>query len=72
VATTLDTGQQWDAPHGSAPLQWIAVEGLSSYGQNRLAETIARRWMVDVSRVYRQTGKLAAPVPHGNGPGAAS
>jgi alpha,alpha-trehalase len=68
VATTLDTGQQWDAP----PLQWIAAEGLSSYGQNRLAETIACRWMVNVSRVYRQTGKLAAPVPHGNGPGAAS
>jgi hypothetical protein len=32
---TLDTGQQWDAPNGSAPLRWIAVEGLSSYGQNR-------------------------------------
>ena len=30
VATTLDTGQQWDASNGSAPLQWIAVEGLIS------------------------------------------
>jgi hypothetical protein len=49
VATTLDTGQQWDAPNGSAPLRWIAVEGLSSYGQNRLAETITCRWMVNVS-----------------------
>ena len=58
VATTLDTGQQWDWPNGWAPLQWIAVEGLSSYGQNRLAETIACRWMVNVSRIYRQTGKL--------------
>jgi alpha,alpha-trehalase len=58
VATTLDTGQQWDWPNGWAPLQWIAVEGLSRYGQNQLAETIACRWMVNVSGVYRSTGKL--------------
>ena len=58
VTTTLDTGQQWDWPNGWAPLQWIAVEGLTGYGQNRLAETIACRWMVNVSRVYRLTGKL--------------
>jgi len=58
VATTLDTGQQWDWPNGWAPLQWIAVEGLSSYGEKTLAETIACRWMVNVSRVYRRTGKL--------------
>ena len=58
VATTLETGQQWDWPNGWAPLQWIAVEGLNSYGLNGLAETIACRWMVNVSRVYRLTGKL--------------
>lgn len=58
VATALDTGQQWDAPNGWAPLQWIAVAGLTSYGRNQLAEQIACRWMVNVSRVYRQTGKL--------------
>jgi alpha,alpha-trehalase len=58
VTTTLDTGQQWDAPNGWAPLQWIAVAGLTSFGQKDLAETIACRWMVNVSRIYRQTGKL--------------
>jgi alpha,alpha-trehalase len=58
VTTTLDTGQQWDAPNGWAPLQWIAVAGLTSFGRNELAETIACRWMVNVSRIYRQTGKL--------------
>ena len=58
MATTLDTGQQWDAPNGWAPLQWIAVAGLTRYGQNALAEQIACRWMVNVSRVYRRTGKL--------------
>jgi alpha,alpha-trehalase len=39
-------------------LQWIAVAGLRSYGENALAERIACRWVVNVSRVYRQTGKL--------------
>ena len=58
VATPLGTGQQWDAPNGWAPLQWIAVEGLASFGRTKLAERIACRWMVTVSRVYRQTGKL--------------
>jgi alpha,alpha-trehalase len=58
VTTTVDTGQQWDAPNGWAPLQWIAVAGLTYYGQNVLAEQVACRWMVNVSRVYRQTGKL--------------
>jgi alpha,alpha-trehalase len=58
VATTLDTGQQWDAPNGWAPLQWIAVAGLTHYGRNVLAEQVACRWMVNVSCVYRRTGKL--------------
>jgi alpha,alpha-trehalase len=58
VATPIDTGQQWDAPNGWAPLQWIAVAGLRAYGRDRLAETIACRFMVNVERVYRETGKL--------------
>ena len=58
VTTTLTSGQQWDAPNGWAPLQWIALTGLSRYGQTRLAEQIACRWMANVSRVYRETGKL--------------
>ena len=58
VATTVDTGQQWDAPNGWAPLQWIGVLGLIHYGRNALAEQVACRWMVNVSRIYRQSGKL--------------
>jgi alpha,alpha-trehalase len=58
VTTTLDTGQQWDAPNGWAPLQWIAVSGLSRYGKTQLAETIACRWMLNVNRVYSESGKL--------------
>jgi alpha,alpha-trehalase len=58
VTTMLDTGQQWDAPNGWAPLQWIAISGLRGYGNVGLAETIACRWMINVNAVYRQSGKL--------------
>lgn len=58
VATTLTTGEQWDAPNGWAPLQWIAVTGLRRYGHDDLARTIARRWLEMVSEVYRNTGRL--------------
>ncbi|HEX7060714.1 MAG TPA: alpha,alpha-trehalase TreF [Woeseiaceae bacterium] len=58
VTTDRETGQQWDAPNGWAPLQWIAVAGLRRYGEAELAEAIARRWLATVSRVYSETGKL--------------
>jgi alpha,alpha-trehalase len=58
VATPRRTGQQWDAPNGWAPLQWIAVSGLHAYGEDALARDIATRWLATVSRVYGETGKL--------------
>jgi alpha,alpha-trehalase len=58
VTTTATTGQQWDAPNGWAPLQWMAVEGFNGYGEPELAGTIARRWMAKVISAYRATGKL--------------
>ena len=58
VTTPLRTGQQWDAPNGWAPLQWIAIDGLRRNGQTGLAEAIACRWLVNVQNVYRQSGKL--------------
>ncbi|MET4897148.1 alpha,alpha-trehalase TreF [Sphingomonadaceae bacterium jetA1] len=56
--TNIRSGQQWDAPNGWAPLQWIAVEGLGRYGEQALAKEIARRWIATVARTYRETGKL--------------
>ena len=59
LATTLVTsGQQWDAPNGWAPLQWIAVIGLRRYGETRLAATVAERWVRKNIAGYEQTGKL--------------
>jgi alpha,alpha-trehalase len=58
VTSTLETGQQWDAPNGWAPLQWIAIAGLRHYQQAALARTIACRWISIVNDVYRDSGKL--------------
>jgi alpha,alpha-trehalase len=58
LTSTVSTGEQWDAPNGWAPLQWIAIEGLRRYGREALAATIACRWMANVENVYRASGKL--------------
>jgi alpha,alpha-trehalase len=58
VTTPIESGEQWDAPNGWAPLQWIGVSGLNRYGERPLAETIACRWLQGVRRVYRESGKL--------------
>lgn len=57
-ATARRTGQQWDAPNGWAPLQWIAIRGLDVYGEHGLARLIAVGWLKSVCRTYAQTGKL--------------
>lgn len=56
--TTVTTGQQWDSPNGWAPLHWISIKGLISYGFTELAKNIAERWMNINEKVYRNTGKM--------------
>jgi alpha,alpha-trehalase len=58
VTTTEHTGQQWDAPNGWAPLQWISIMGLKKYGKNELANDIAKRWLSLNEKVYAATGKM--------------
>lgn len=58
VTTTTVTGQQWDAPNGWAPLEWMTIAGLTRYGQTELAAEIARRWIAVNTRVYRATGRM--------------
>jgi alpha,alpha-trehalase len=58
ATTTITTGQQWDAPNGWAPLQWIAIQGLGNYGHAELAHAIAQRWIRENLAVYRTTGRL--------------
>ncbi len=56
--TTGKTGQQWDAPNGWAPLQWIAIKGLINYGFTEFAKDIALRWLNINEKVYTNTGKM--------------
>lgn len=58
TSTLVSSGQQWDAPNGWAPLQWIAIQGLRNYGFVELAETIKKRWIALNIRVYENTGKM--------------
>lgn len=59
LLTTLSpSGQQWDAPNAWAPLQYLAIQGLSRYGHTALADTVAQRWVRLNTRVFQQTGKL--------------
>jgi alpha,alpha-trehalase len=58
ITTTETTDQQWDAPNGWAPLQWIAIKGLQNYGHYDLAKKIAKRWMQLNEKVYKNTGKM--------------
>ena len=58
VTTTQKTGQQWDAPNGWAPLQWMTYIGLKNYGYENLAYEIAQRWVTLTTNVYQRTGKL--------------
>ena len=56
--TPYRSGQQWDAPNGWAPLQWISVKGLKNYGYHQLAKEVSDRWIALNKRVYRDTGKM--------------
>ena len=58
TTTTIASGQQWDAPNGWAPLQWIAVKGLQRYGHEQLAKTIAERWIATCNTIYYAKGKF--------------
>jgi alpha,alpha-trehalase len=58
VATLRITGQQWDAPNGWAPLQWMSVQGLLNYGYTAEARDIMERWLSLNRRVYREEGKM--------------
>ncbi len=58
VTTLVDTDQQWDAPNGWAPLQWMTYAGLKKYGIIDLATQIRSRWLRQNERVYEATGKM--------------
>lgn len=73
MTTTLVTsGQQWDAPNGWAPLQWISYKGLLNYGFYELAEKLKTNWISANRKVYEHTGKMTEKYDVWNDHGEAS
>ncbi|HVH09489.1 MAG TPA: alpha,alpha-trehalase TreF [Gemmatimonadales bacterium] len=58
VTTLIASGQQWDAPNGWPPLEWLAIEGVRRYGRQDLADSAAGRWLALNRRTYQATGKM--------------
>jgi alpha,alpha-trehalase len=73
MTTTLNhSGQQWDAPNGWAPLQWIVYKGLLNYGFKDLAHLLKTNWITTNLTVYSQSGKMTEKYDVWNGNGKAS
>ena len=58
VSTLIASDQQWDAPNGWPPLQWLAVQGLCRYDREPLAATVRERWLALNRRWFEETGKM--------------
>jgi alpha,alpha-trehalase len=56
-ASLVDTDQQWDAPNGWPPLQWIGYQSIKGY-DDELADEIRKRWMDNNERVYANVNKM--------------
>lgn len=72
TTTLVHSGQQWDAPNGWAPLQWIAFKGLLNYELNDTAHEIKIRWTNSNLKVYNKTGKMTEKYDVWNKDGEAS
>ena len=58
VTTNFASGQQWDAPNGWPPLEWLTIEGVRRYGRADLADQASSRWLNLIQRTYRATGRM--------------
>lgn len=72
TTTLVHSGQQWDAPNGWAPLQWIAYKGLHNYGFDELAGQLKSNWVNANKKVYAKTGKMTEKYDVWNENGEAS
>ncbi|MBJ9293625.1 alpha,alpha-trehalase [Citrobacter werkmanii] len=58
ATTSVKSGQQWDAPNGWAPLQWVAASGLQNYGQDNVTMDVTWRFLTNVQHTYDREKKL--------------
>ncbi|MFY8128533.1 MAG: alpha,alpha-trehalase TreF [Chitinophagaceae bacterium] len=57
-STIKGAKQQWDAPNGWAPMQWMSIVALERFKQNALSKQIALRWLAVNKKVFINTGKM--------------
>lgn len=72
TTTLVHSGQQWDAPNGWAPLQWIAFKGLLNYGLQETASQLRTNWIQANETVFAQSGKMTEKYDVWNHSGEAS
>lgn len=53
LTSTFESGAQWDAPYGWAPLQYIAIKGLYNYHYKQDAERITNKFLKMVLDNYK-------------------
>jgi neutral trehalase len=58
VTTQIASGQQWDAPNGWPPLEWLAIEVARRYDRADLERTARERWLALNRRTYAATGRM--------------
>ncbi len=58
VTTLIASGQQWDAPNGWPPLQWLGAQAVRAFGRADIAVDARNRWLALNRRTYRVTGKM--------------
>jgi alpha,alpha-trehalase len=51
-----DIPTQWAYPNGWAPLHWIVVNGLGTYGYKEQAQLVARTWLLNNLEHFEQNG----------------
>jgi alpha,alpha-trehalase len=58
LTTRVKSGQQWDAPNGWAPLQWIAYKGLRNYNFHQTADEVRAEWLALNDKEFKHSGKM--------------
>jgi len=58
LTTLVKSGQQWDAPNGWAPLQWITYKGLRNYNFHKTANELSAEWLTLVEKEFKSSGRM--------------
>jgi alpha,alpha-trehalase len=56
--SNLNSGVQWDAPFGWAPITWLAVAGLERYGFHEDAVRISSKFRATVLENFERDGTI--------------